>query len=484
MSVLSVLKKLIVGGALLLLTLAFGVGTALAADGSNSYVSAAVRDNASEGFSTTYPHHCWQGFDMIYYGGNIWESYFRGGVGTPDEYDRIAVYLAKQPVGPTATPISEPEHYTVPDADRWSDEEPLDLVHRRHTAARLAVFKDRLFLFSARTYDHNTDMILWEKELDPTKLDGKVYEVEGQNLWAEYGSSDNPKLLQGLVVKVIKDTIYILGQQAGSHDLYLMKSSDSVTYSRTKIYTFAENDCILNGDIVPTANGGARIAFVTKDDLDGGDHSTGLCKLWVFNPDNDSVIPIATFENRYKDMAVVAGNVKGCTPYAANNLQIWAVGWGTENVYHLQYKFNGDVNGGAFDPTGILDCNNTSPRMTQEYRGYLAACAAPEEVEGQTSSGKPIPCLQMTARVWWWGATDTAKAHGRSIEYSCDYLQNLGTAQTNTGGKTTIQDPWVLLGIVSGLPPYYANGTVPDHIGRQLHGHVGDLTARSPSPPR
>lgn len=451
---------LITGTAALFLLMLATEAALAATDGSNSYLMGPWRDNATAGYSSSYPHHCWQGLDMIYYAGEVWEAYYKGGVGTKDEGDKVAVIISRQPVGADKTPISEPTHYTVPDSDLWTDG---DLTKRRHSVVRLAVFKNRLFLYSARLYDDSTDMTLWEKELSDSTFDGSKWQVEGQDLWSERGTSSSPKVLQGMVVKVMNDTIYILAQQAGSKDLYLMTSTDATTYTREKIHTFTNNDCILNGDVVATAKGSPRIAFVTKDDVTGGSNSTGLCKLWTFDPTTKIVSAVATVPNKYKDMAIVAGDIKGCTDYGANNLQIWAVGWGSENVYHLQYRFNDTATGGTFDPTGILDCGNTSPHMEQKYRGYLAACAAPEQVS-ETVGEETRTHLQMTARVWWWGSTDTGAAHGRSIKYLGDYLKNLGPQEVAT--PTDEIDPsWILQGVVMGIPPYYSNGTGTGHLG-------------------
>jgi hypothetical protein len=445
---------------LLLLLMVFGAGTALAAD--DSKATEYARDNHSEGFSSFYPHHCWQGFDMIYHKEQVWQAFFKGGVGTKDEYDEIAVFISKNPVA--SAPSEKPIHYTVPDLGQtWSG----DLTERRHSAVRFAVFKNRLFVYMARTYDHNTGMVLWEKELDDSTFDSKTnsWRLEGQNLWQDRPKdADDPRVLQGLVVKVINDTIYILGQQSRTKELWLMTSTDAVTYTRQKIHTFTDNDCLLNGDVIARGKDGAPlIAFVTKDDVMGGDKSTGTSKLWTFDPATKAVAQVAELPNKYKDVALVAGDVEGCTPYGTNNLQLWGIGWGSENVYHMQYVLNDEGTGGSFNPTGIVDHGNTSPHVEKKYRGYLAACAAPEPVAEVTPAGT-LESLQMTARVWWWGSTDVSNAHGRSLKYTGDYLRNIG-AQENPTAATEINDAWILQGVVMGVPPYYPNATEVGFLG-------------------
>jgi hypothetical protein len=452
-----VLSRLIlITACLLCLLMTLGAGAASAAGVDNSAPVKYNEDNESGGFSVFYPHHCWQGFDMIYYRENVWEAFFKGGVGTPDEGKEIAVYLSKYDAD--NAPVSSPTHYTVPDAGEYWGYTG-DITKRRHSAVRFAVFKDRLFLYIARTYDDNTGMTLWQKELADSTLDGTAYKLTGQKLWEDRPhDSHHPKILQGLVVKVINDTIYVLGQQAGSPDLWLMTSTDALTFTpRQKVHTFNASDCLLTGEVIARGKDGAPlITFVTRDDNNG--NGTGTIKLFTFDPQSNAVAQVGELTDHYMDVAMVAGDVKDCTPYGRNNLQLWGIGWGSGNVYHMQFVFNDAASGGTFDPGGIVDHGSASSHVTQDFRGYLAACSAPERVSEVTPEGT-LESLQMTDRVWWWGSTDTANAHGRSLKYYGDFLKNLGLDKTSTSAKSEINDTWVLQGVLMGLPPYYPNAT-------------------------
>jgi hypothetical protein len=459
-----VVKRLLLGCACLLaLVLIAGAPAAWAADDSNASMTQYNDDNYSEGFSSFYPHNCWRSFDMTFYKGSVWEAFCKKDhTGYPDE--EISVYLAKNDAA--ATPASKPTHYHVVEPDQtWAN------TDRRPNIARFAVFKDKLFLFIGKTYDGDTGMILWEKPLDEQYLDGTRWNPPGTQIWEDRPNDpDNPRIIKGLVVKVMNDKIYILVQQSGSKDLYLITSDDAVTYSTPqKIYTFSGNDCLLNGDVIARGSDGEPLlAFVTKDDANGGDHSVGTIKLWTFDPKatTNAVSAVAATlpghgtepAGAYRDATLVAGDVAGCTPYGTTNLQLWGIGWGSGNVYHMQYVFNPDGKSGSFNPVGIVDAGSASSNVEQGDRGYLASCIAPEQVADKTPEGVDVQSLQQYARVWWWGSTDAGDAHGRSLKYKMDYLKNLGSSVTQTD-TSEINDAWILQGVIMGLPPYYPNGT-------------------------
>jgi len=157
---------------------------------------------------------------------------------------------------------------------------------RRPNAARFAVFKDKLFLYIAKTYDDNTGAILYQKQIDPIAteyVDGTRWNPPAVQIWEHRpNDADHPQVIRGLVVKVINDTLYILLQYSNTRDLYLITSTDGETFSggATPMHTFADKDCLLNGDVVTRdRDGAALIASVTKDDAFGGDSTTGTCKL-------------------------------------------------------------------------------------------------------------------------------------------------------------------------------------------------------------
>jgi hypothetical protein len=437
--------------------LSTGAGAALAADDSNATMQQYNKDNYSEGFSSIQPYNCWQGLDMAYYGGDVWEAFFKGDhPGSPNEEQ--AVYLARNAAGDA--PSSSPTHYRVIEPGQtWSN------TDKRINGVRLCEFKGRLYLYIAKTYDGATGCILWQKQVDPiasTYVSGTEWNPPSVKVWENRPRWPEPdRIIRGLVVKVIDGTLCILFQYADTRDLYVITSTDAINFSQPqKVHTFASNDCLLNGDVITRGDDGSPVlAFATKDDAAGGDSTSGVFKLWTFAPAwtadgggldaaASSVAAVATVPHTYRDMTVLAGDVEGCTPYGVTNLQIWAIGSGSGNVYHLQFVFNGDATGGSFDPAGIVDAGNASANVKVGSRGYLASCIAPEQAGDD---------LQQYARVWWWGSTDVSDAHGRSLKYKMDFLENLGSSVTDTNG-TEPTSAWILQGIITGMPPYCANG--------------------------
>lgn len=451
-------KSALIGFGLVVFLLIFGAAAALAADTSNptSYND----DNYSEGFSSFYPHNCWRSFDMIFYKGQVWESFCKKEhTGYPDE--EISVYVATNEA--TAAPSSEPTHYHVVEPGQtWADSDSGDL--RRPNIARFAVFKDKLFLYIGKTYDYDTGSILWQKQIDPLDAtyigpnDDTRWNPPGTAIWSNRPGSSNPRVIKGLVAKVMNDTLCMFVQYGGTRDLYSITTTDTVNFSTPKkIHTFAGNDCLLNGDVIARGSDGAPLlAFLTKDDA--GDTTTGTIKLWTFDPQatTNAVNYVATLPGHdpspgaYRDATLLAGDVAGCTPYGNRNLQLWGIGWGSSNVYHMQFAFNPDGKSGVFDPVGIVDHGSASDHVEKGDRGYLASCMAPELTSDSS--------LQQYARVWWWGSTDASNAHGRSLKYAMDYLKRLEPKSVDTA-PIEYSPAWVLQGVIYGLPPYYPNGT-------------------------
>lgn len=458
MSVLNVLRRSLLLGAGLTVLLLSGASAALAADASSP--TSYNNDNYSEGFSSVHPHNCWRGFDMIYYGGEVWQAFVKGD--KPGSDDEIAVYLARNKA--ENTPSSKPTHYRVVEPNQswaWSDAGDL----RRPNLVRFASFRDKLFLYIAKTYDYNTGSILWQKQIDPIAdkdVDGTRWNPAGTSIYSNRPGkgTSSPRVVKGMVVKVMNDTLYIFFQYGGTKDLNLITSKDAITFSAPqKVYTFTGNDCLLNGDVVTRGSDGAPLlAFVTKDDASGT--TTGTIKLWTYDPaaTTNPVSAVASTlpghdagsAGQFRDATLVAGDVAGCTPYGATNLQIWAIGWGSGNVYHLQYVFGADGKSGSFNPAGLVDAGSASSHVEADWRGYLASCMAPQ----QTADGS----LQQYARIWWWGSTDVSDAHGRSLKYAMDYLKRLESASVDTSAME-YSPAWVLQGVIYGLPPYYPNGT-------------------------
>ena len=414
---------------------------ALAADNSNGYRIYYEIDNHSDGYRIAYPHNAWRGFDMAFYKGQVWQSFYPGGASNNLAGDKIGVAITQQPA--EDQPKEKPPHSFVAETgETWTN------TDRRLTADRLTVFRDRLFLYIAKSGTDTKGFTLTQKELD-----GINWAPEPLVVWQDPTVNQS---IRGLVVEVMNDTLVILFQKAGSRDLYLITSPDAATFSRpVKVHTFSANDCLLNGEVIARGTDGRPLlAFVTKDDV-ALDSTTGLMKLWTFDLSTGTVAAVHTFANKYKDMVAVPGDILGCTPYDTKALQVWAIGSGTENLYHMQFVFNEAATGGTC--TDKLDAGNVSKHVELNNRGYLAACPTAVPVT-EPSNGRLS--LEQRIRVWWWHDVNTfgTDAFGASAEYMSDYLKSTGE-RTTYFDKTDINDAWILQGVVTGLPPYYPNAT-------------------------
>lgn len=439
------------------LTLAWAASPVLAADSSSGDYD--DDNDCSKGYSCGNPQDSWRGLEMIYFKENLYNVYFKP-YNHEDPNQEVQLRIYKRPAGSEAEGC--PSHISVPESGQTYYN-----TDRRHSAVRFAVFKDKLRLFFAKTYDDNTGYILWVK----TSPDGTTFPSDSKNLWENRPKDDDhPITIQGLVTKVMNDVLYVLIQAKNTHDLYLITTTDGDNYtSPQKIATLSGNDCLLNGDVITrTSDAQPLLAFVTKDDALGGSKATGAAKVYVFDPSNKSVTQVATLPDTWKDLAVVAGNAYNCTPYSLSALQIWGFKWGHDNLYHMQFIFNDDGKTGSFNPTGYVDTgHNCSEHVDNEFRSYIAACSAPEQV----TDGSRVS-LQSYDTVWWWGSTTTANAYGKSLKYKADYMKNLGPQGDPTTGEggpdpkvNYVNDAWVLLGILTGLPPYYPNAIEQEWLG-------------------
>jgi|GEM_PF-1764091 len=428
---------------------------ALAAD--NSSGSATYDDyDCSKGFSIGHPQDAWRGVDMIYFREYIYNVFFKPyNWENPDQVVTLRIY--RKPVA--GAPEKCPDHIGLPEGTQTYANSD-----RRHSAVRFAVFKDKLRLFYAKTYDGDTGYILWVR----TSPDGENWpDDNSKNLWENrHKDPDNPLTIKGLVAKVMNDVLYVLIQAKNTHDLYLITTADGETYTAPrKIATLPGNDCLLNGDVfMRGSDTQPLLAFVTKDDVYGGGDATGASSLYVFDPADSSVTHVTTLPDKWKDLAVVQGNVYNCTPYSLGALQIWGLKMDHDNVYHMQFVFNPDGRTGAFNPAGYIDTGkDCSGHVDNSFRGYIAACSAPEEV----ADGDLVD-LQSYDWVWWWGSTDISNGYGRSLKYRADYMKNLGPQGDHTnpdaGDENSVNDAWVLLGVLTGLPPYYPNGVAREQL--------------------
>jgi hypothetical protein len=453
----------------LALCLASFVQPLAAVDDSGSHAIYYNDDNCGHGYSAFYPQEAWAGLDMIYHQGSIFETYF-----VPYDRDHldqvVTLFVYKRPAASDKDiPAEKPSHLAVRE-----EGQTYSTSVRRHSASRMAVFRDQLYLFNGKGYDgkdykSNTGFILWGRQWDPVA--GNFPSTGAANLWERRpGNPLHPTshaVIKGLVVKTLNDKLYLLIQPNTTNELWVI-TYDGVAYSEpTKIHTFAGNDCILNGDVfMRTIDGEPMLAFVTKDDSHFSGDPTGACKLYVFDPLTTGITKVADFPDKYKDVAMVQGDVLGCAPYSTGAMQIWGIAWSEDGVYHSQFVFDPDGIHGTFNPTGRVRAASVSGHVETSMRGYLAACAAPEQVDDIDLNGNPAVSLRMRNWVWWWGSTTSANVFGRSLKYKADYLRNLGPEGSPTPGSLDgkVNDAWSLLGVITGLPPYYGNGVDPEKL--------------------
>jgi hypothetical protein len=456
--------------AILLALIVAGVaGTARASDTSRDHAIFYEDDNCANGFSVSYPKEAWSGFDMIYYQGSIFETYFMAYDNDhPD--DEVAIFIYKRPAGSdTDKPAEKPSHIRLKELGQTYYEST-----RRHSVSRMVVFRDQLFLYNGKGYDgkdykSNTGFILWEHRWN--EADGNFPSSGATSVWSR--RPGNPShtsanaVLKGLVAKTMNDKLYLLVQIKTTNELYLI-TYDGVHYSTpSKIHTFAGNDCLLHGDVVMKGQDGEPVlAFVTKDDSHYSGDPTGVSKLFVFDPKDNSVAKVADFPDKYKDIAVVQGNLYSCTPYNTGAVQLWGIPWSSDEIVHMQYVFDRTGKAGSFNPSGRVHAASVSSHVDASVRGYITACSAPEQVADVDLKNNPAVSLAMKDWVWWWGNTTVSNAFGHSLKYRGDYLRNLGPEGSPTPGSLDgkVNDAWSLLGIITGLPPYYGNGVDPEKL--------------------
>ena len=434
----------------------------LAQDFSTAHSMLYTIDNSSDGYDATDPQATWRGFDMINYQGRIFEAFFKGYCGLWT-YLAPTLYVYSRPAD--GIPEAHPTQMEIQESDdTYLSSNPA------HTALRFAVFRGALYLFDAMSYDgteydNNTGFILWARTYNDLTDD---FSSDTIKVWENRPNDpSHPVLIQGLLTKVMNDTLYILIQTRNSPDLYLI-TYDGQTYSTPeKVFTFYDpaswmlfRDCLLNGDVfMRVTDGEPLLAFVTKDDGLGGDLSSGYMRLYVFDPTDKSVTYVTQFAGNWKDMTLVQGNANGCWPYNPGAFQIWAILRDNDTLCHMQFVFNADGKTGAFNPGGYVSAGEVSSHVDREYRGYLASCIASEQVADTTPDGTAVDSIQQYAWVWWWGSTRVDNAYGSSRKYPSNFLKNVGPTMTLTDTED-INDAWILLGVITGLPPYYPNGTV------------------------
>ena len=75
--------------------------------------------------------------------------------------------------------------------------------------------------------------------------------------------------------------------------------------------------------------------------------------------------------------------------------------------------------------------------------------------------------------VWWFGRTTDHTATALSMKYLGDYLRLEKPDRTDTSLQTDPNNTWILLGIITGLPPYYPNGRTPEELEMNKYSRGG-----------
>lgn len=437
--------------------LAASAADAIAADlvdGSNGSLHLSTYEKDDQ-VSWTWPTVSWNNFDMAFYNGNVYKAY---------SHSKSIYYYTH---GADDPPQESPDLVRIECGSR-------DLV-----AQRLCVFNGRLYLFYVnaifystfsgdRGYEYTLTYRSWDDALaqwsDPIAL--KTWLLEYQAQICERA---------GMVVRVMNGSAYILFQVVNGYPSLAALRFDGAKLTGETWYDMPVGELLLNGDVIPKITEDpqdhrACIAFVTKNDGSGG--SAGECTLRVYDPSAGTVAKVCKIPNGpngkgWKDMALVQGNVDLCTAYKVSAIQLWGLPWDGKQLHHTQFVFNDAGTSGSFNPSGWVDVTGAWPDAeNSEYfdndmSGLLAVFSAPSDVVEQ---GTGTEALQMHTWVWWFASTTSAHCKGRSMKYLADYLRLENPNQTDTSLDKEPNDAWILLGIITALPPYYPNGADPTEL--------------------
>jgi len=469
----------------LILFLAGPVTVAEANDESNSssYLAKYDNDNQVE-WTCCYP--TWWNFEMAFYNGLIYKMFYR--LDAFYEHDCIAYYAH----GVDDPPQESPKLTLLDFCDKPILNTPDYRCDQQIAGLRLCAFNGRLYVFYLKadagyTYGHTWKLCfkLWDDDSETWS--------QQQTLWTFNGGTiayQTEPPLGGLVVKVMNGLVHLL-LQAGGYPLYAFQFDGAklVNYDPSHLPAFnleSTSDLLLNGDVFLKLTDDPNdhrecIAFLTKDD--GLYKPTGVCKLYVFDPAEGtygSVIKVTAIPNGpngkgWKDLAVAQGNVDKCEPYNINALQIWGLPWDDKQLHHIQYIFNDDGKGGNFNSSGWVDVTQywndaeNSKYYKNGMRGLLAAFSVPS----QKTEADGTAALSMHTWVWWFARTSASHCHGRSIKYLSDYLRIENPTQTDTSVEKDPNEAWILLGVITALPPYYPNSAKPADLDGFLAVNYG-----------
>jgi hypothetical protein len=460
-----------------------------AADNSNNSNYLIHFTNDGQVKSSMEDYGDWWNFEMAFFKGNIYKMFYK--LNVTYEHDCIAYYSH----GVNETPPDSPDLTLLEFCNPPILNNPANYRCEQEIAGlRLCVFDGRMYVFYLKADAYYTNGSTWSlcyKLYDDTLDAWSEQEVVLWNYNFKIPGVQSPPL-GGLVVKVMNGLVYLL-VQVGSRPLYALQFDGAglVNYDPNNPVSFSlesSTDLLLNGDVLlkitdnPDDNR-EFIAFVTKDD--GTYNATGACKLYVYDPaegTSGSVVKVANIPNGpngkgWKDVAVAQGNVDLCEPYSVNALQIWGFPWGDKQLHHTQFVFNDDGKTGSFNSSGWVDLTKvwSSAENSKSFKNYNRGLMAAGAFPSQTTEADGTAVLGMHTWVWWYGKNSGLMAHnhGRSIKYLADYLRLENPIQTDTSIEKDPNEAWILLGIITALPPYYPNGADPSALESFLQVQYG-----------
>jgi len=484
-------RALAMAGALALVTgivLTSPAAIAEASDNSNNSKYLSFYTNDGQVKSSFEDASDWFNFEMAFYKGQIYKMFYR--LNVTYEHDCIAYYFhdvdQSPPESPDLTLLEFCDPPILHSSVNWTCDQEI-------AGLRLCVFNGRLYVFYLKADAYYTSGSTWS-------LCYKYYD-DALDVWSDQVILWNYKLkvpgvqcppLGGLVVKVMNGLVYLL-VQAGTRPLYVFQFDGAalVNYDPNHPVSFnleSSSDLLLNGDVLLKITDNPNdnrefIAFVTKDD--GAGKSTGACKLYAYDPadgTSGSVVKVANIPNGpngkgWKDLAVAQGNVDLCEPYSVNALQIWGFPWDDKQLHHTQFVFNDDGKTGSFNASGWGDLTKvwSNAENSKSYKNYNRCLMAAGAFPSQTTETDGTAVLSMHTWVWWYGKNSGLMAHnhGRSIRYLGDYLRLENPVQTDTSIEKDPNEAWILVGVITALPPYYPNGADPTELEEFLEVRYG-----------
>jgi len=423
-----------------------GKAPLLAADTSAGFATLYEKDGTSKCFNAAAPHHVWNYLDAVYFKDII----YRGWYTRPDlicGYPKDNCLIRYYSFPATSTP---PESSDITELE--VEEYPVSYVEL--TAMRFAVFQEQLFILYAKHYTQSLSYHIFYTH----SPDGETWSPTTGSIVGDTGAGGSG-VVQAMIAKVIGDKLYVLIQLENDRNVYLITYDGQTWSGAVKIYTFGTDSCILNGDLFSRSLDGQTLLFIVTN---SGDNTN---RLFVYDPSTNAIFDAnKTIPVKMKNAVVLQGNVYGSNPYNISSMQIWGIEKDGDNLWHFQYILNPDGHSVNFASNGVK-VSDTLPNakaatyVHNDTWNYMAAYSVPAQVVDNNQNVS----LQLYDWIWWWGSTTTVGC-GRSLRYAADYLKNsivgeaTGTDPNDPNVVNGINRAWILLGVITGLPPYYPNG--------------------------